>query len=150
MKDTTGTRNIITRNVSFDFVRCGRSEVLSSVNNDGVGMDETGIWGAEGGLGRGVALRDCRRATTVDREGRDCAGLCARGVGVRDVSEEDIACGRDVLIGTTVCVEVVDVDAMEGHGDGVRPVSGLGVGVRLEEGERLIFRLRSRACRCCA
>jgi hypothetical protein len=127
---------MITRNVRFDFVRYGRREVLISFNNDGAEMADTGIWGADRGVGSGVVLRDCRRAmaVAVDRLGRDWAGLGVRVVGVIGVRDEERPCGRGVS-GTAVCVEVEEVDVMEGVGDGARPLGGFGVGVRLEEGE---------------
>lgn len=65
-------------------------------------------------------------------------GLWVRGVGARDVSDDGIACGRGVA-GTAVCVEVEEADVMDGDGDGVRPFSGFGVGVRLEDGESTIL-----------
>jgi len=97
-------------------------------------MDVTGICGADGRVGRGVGDRECRCATTVERNGRDPAGVWVRGVGVRDVREEGIGCGRGVS-GTAVCVELDEVELEEGHGEGERSTGGFGVGVRLDEGE---------------
>ena len=37
-----------------------------SVNNEGGEMVDTGIWGAERGVGSGVGVRDCRRAMVAD------------------------------------------------------------------------------------
>lgn len=67
--------------------------------------------------------------------GKRCTGLCGRDVGV---VRDNVEGGFDRRVGTAVCVEVVDVEVIEGLGDAARSgveIIGtiLGVAVRLEE-----------------
>ena len=135
-KDTKGTRNISTKNVRFEAVRCGTSDVLRIARTEGLKVDDAGIWGAGGGMGRGVDEREGRCATTGERDRRDCVGVCVRGVGVSEARGEDMGRGRGVS-GTAVCVELDDVELEldEGLGEGARTVEGFGVGVRLEDND---------------
>lgn len=152
INDATESRHIIAKNDILDFVKWEAKDVLRTVRREGEDMVEIGIAGALGRTGRGEALREDRCTTVADLDGGNrCTGLCVRDVGVRLVNPEGAPLWRRAS-GTAVCVEVVELDATEGLGEGVRAgvggmtvvLGGRGVGVRLEEGE-LVFCCRSRS-----
>lgn len=100
-------------NVNLRVVRCGYSDVLINVRISGASAftDSVSSGGAAGARGSGPGVIERSRA--------------AGGVTV-DALEMGVSVPVRRAVGTTVCVEVVEIDEVEGEGEQDRAETGLG------------------------